>query len=58
MESIRNFTYQPYVESIPSEHSYTLRETSFGALFCEEDSISLDLQEILASRRQSRRKAR
>jgi hypothetical protein len=33
------------MDSMPSPFSYTIVETGTGALFCEEDSIPLDLFE-------------
>lgn len=34
------------MDSMPSPFSYTIVETVTGALFCEEDSIPLDLFEV------------
>ncbi|MGV8124166.1 MAG: hypothetical protein AB2L14_30845 [Candidatus Xenobiia bacterium LiM19] len=37
--------YETQMDSMPSPFSYTIVETGTGALFCEEDSIPLDLFE-------------
>jgi hypothetical protein len=48
--------YTMQMDSIPSPYSYTIVESGTGALFCEEDSIPLDICEIAGRIRNWRRR--
>jgi hypothetical protein len=58
MEITRHYSYQPQVGLTPSGQSCILTETKSGSLFCEEDTVPLNLHEIVQSLNHTKRRTR